>query len=212
MKTTCAADGCPNNAEVSIQGKRYCNKHYLRIRTHGTTELPPRKRASQVIETGDGTAIIKTAKGDEIIIDSVDAEMARNHSWCLSVSGYPVSRIDGRVVRLHRHIMDVTDKKTVVDHKDGNPLNNKRSNLRVCTAMQNAKNLKKKITNTSGYTGIRKTDHGRFNARITVNRKEIHIGNFETIEEAKKARIETEKRLHGEFGITRSRRRLAEHA
>ena len=53
--------------------------------------------------------------------------------------------------------------------------------------------------NTSGVAGVSKTSSGRWRARITVNRKEIRIGTYDTIEEAIAARKDAEVRYYGEF-------------
>lgn len=49
-------------------------------------------------------------------------------------------------------------------------------------------------------SGIRVTPFGKYNVRITCDRKEIHVGNYDSFEEAKQARIEAERKYYGEFG------------
>lgn len=88
---------------------------------------------------------------------------------------------------LHRVILNVKDSKTMVDHIDGNPLNNSRANLRLASYSQNSFNRGKTSLNTSGYKGIWKRNDGRLKcwvAEISYNNKNIKIGSFYTKEEA----------------------------
>lgn len=88
----------------------------------------------------------------------------------------------------------------IIDHIDGNKLNNKIENLRQCTTNQNAYNSKKPITNTSGFKGVswhknRKT----WQASIRVNAKLKYLGSFDTPELAHEAYKKSALDLHGEF-------------
>ena len=90
----------------------------------------------------------------------------------------------------HRIIMKCP-KGLTVDHKDNNPLNNIRSNLRICTQKQNCKSQKIPKNNTSGYKGVsfdtwsfKKNLKRCWIARIKVERKNINLGRFLTKEQA----------------------------
>ncbi len=184
---------------ANYQGKFYCNKHWQRLYYHGTTELQGRKIRSK-FEIVGGICKIITSGGAEIIVDAEDYEKVKNHSWCLNKLNYPVSRMsNNKLIRLSRFLLDLDNPNLVIDHINGNILDNRRANLRLCTNTQNARNCKLSKNNTSGYPGVRMTSHGRYNARITFNRKGIHIGNYATFEEAVKARKEAEKKYFGEF-------------
>lgn len=101
--------------------------------------------------------------------------------------------------RIHRIILGLTDNRLVVDHKNGNPLDNRRENLRVCLQSQNAKNRgKSEGVYTSKFKGVFfKKD--KWMAKISTNYKAIHIGSFETEEDAAKAYNNAAEKLHGEF-------------
>jgi hypothetical protein len=87
-----------------------------------------------------------------------------------------------------------------VDHKNGDPLDNRRCNLRLCNSRQNAWNHKIASNNTSGVTGVFQIKKsGRWLAHITVNRVKIRLGNFILKEDAIRARREAELRYFGEF-------------
>ena len=84
-----------------------------------------------------------------------------------------------------------------IDHKDGDSLNNKKNNLRIANQAENCKNLSKYSSNTSGQTGV--SFHKRINkwqSRIKVNKKDIHLGYFDNIDEAIIARKEAEKKYN----------------
>ncbi len=184
---------CGDPFRCHFDGLPYCNKHYLKMKFYGTTEKVSRNK-NTIVDNGDHCVIL-TAKGEHIFIDKNDIELAQEHSWCVDMRGYVVSNVKSRT--LHRHILGLKDPSITVDHIDGNKLNNRRSNLRACEQALNGKNLKKKKTNTSGYPGVRQTKSGTYNVRITVNRKEIHVGNFDTFEEAVSQRKAAEVKYYG---------------
>lgn len=77
-----------------------------------------------------------------------------------------------------------------VDHIDQNPLNNKLSNLRLVTPAENARNRPLRADNTTGCTGVfRYKKYNNWVAKFRVNGKDVHIGYFDTFEEAKAARL-----------------------
>lgn len=110
---------------------------------------------------------------------------------------YCVCMISGQEIRLHRLVMDAFPAD-LIDHEDGNGLNNVRSNLRVATNEQNAQNRK---TNT-GRTAKGVVFHsksGRWHAHIRHKGVKKHIGSFSTQELAQDAYNAKAKELFGEF-------------
>jgi hypothetical protein len=86
------------------------------------------------------------------------------------------------------------------DHKDGNPTNNRWSNLRDATRNQGVMNTRKRSDNTSGYKGVwfeKRRSH--WVAEIEANGTKHYIGAFPTAEIAKAARDKAARRLHGAF-------------
>ena len=76
----------------------------------------------------------------------------------------------------------------IIDHEDGDGLNNRKSNLRCVNSVGNSRN-RRKGSPRSGHTGVSwRKDRCRWRARITVNRKIIHLGLFKEIEDAVYAR------------------------
>lgn len=87
---------------------------------------------------------------------------------------------------MHREILGEQCAGFEVDHINGNRLNNRRENLRIATRSQNASNRPKYYSSgLSKYKGVRKVKgRSKWSARIFVDGKEIHLGQYETEEEA----------------------------
>jgi len=120
----------------------------------------------------------------------------------VTVSGSGESRVR-RSVAMHREILelDVSDNR-LVDHRDGNGLNNTRSNLRICDATRNAFNNKRQLP-PSGFRGVhfdRAT--GKWVAQIKIDGTKRHIGGFRTPEEAGRAYDAAVIAVAGEFAVT----------
>ena len=103
--------------------------------------------------------------------------------------------------RLHRVIMGLErNDDRVIDHIDGNGMNNKKQNLRICSQQENGLNRKKYETNISGYKGVGYHKvMGKWQARIQYKNKRIRIGYFETPEKAYEAYKKKATELFGEF-------------
>ncbi len=142
----------------------------------------------------DNCIVLMTNKNQEIIIDRDDFDFVRQHKWCVSKTGYAVANICGKVTKMHRFILGITDKNKIIDHKNRNKLDNRRENLRFCTPQQNSMNC----SPTKGRKlpigiSMSSSKHPKYRARIMVNRKEIRLGNFDLLEDAVLARKEGEK-------------------
>lgn len=136
------------------------------------------------------------------IVDLDDVEKVRGIAWTLDPRGYVAGRPAGfkTSTTLHRWlILDGANGGPVVDHRDGDKLNNRRVNLRQCSQADNAKNTRLGRNNTSGAKGVSQDANGRWRARIWKDRKEIRVGTFNTIEEAQTAYDKAATELHGEF-------------
>jgi hypothetical protein len=96
--------------------------------------------------------------------------------------------VDGKHYSLHRVAWLLSYGQWpdgLIDHINGNPLDNRLCNLRVVNHTQNRRNSKRPITNKSGFKGVCfEKKPRRWRAYVYVNRKRIHIGYFDTPEEA----------------------------
>lgn len=139
------------------------------------------------------------------MVDDEDYEFINQWRWVKNNFDYAqrgVKRPDGggTTLIMHRVIMGAK-KGEFVDHIDGNPFNNQKSNLRLCTHGQNTKNKKRGKNNTSGFKGV--TAHkSKWRAMITMEGKTIHLGLFDTAEEAATAYDDVAKQLYGEYANT----------
>lgn len=153
---------------------------------------------------------IPLTKGYAAFIDDEDADLATHRYWA-SVCGpnhvyaQRYIRKDGKPanIMLHREVaarMGEIPPGYVVDHKDGNTLNCRRSNLRSIPHKQNIRNVAGASKHSaSGILGVNyRAKRGNWRAYIVVDRKYIHLGTFGTVEEATEARAAGE-RLH--FGV-----------
>lgn len=125
---------------------------------------------------------------------------ARHMTWHLH-KGYVATTVgSGKKAKryyLHRLLM-ASNPRLVVDHKNGNPLDNRTRNLRLATVSQNGANVPKLSTNKSGLKGVVK--HGdRFRAYIHKNRKTKYLGTFDTAKEAACEYDKQAKKLFGRF-------------
>jgi hypothetical protein len=88
-----------------------------------------------------------------------------------------------------------------VDHINGNTLDNRRSNLRVCTHAENMRNRRKNSNSSSGYKGVFWDNHyKKWSSYIRVNNKRIYLGRFDDSKVAYEAYVAASKKYHGEFG------------
>jgi hypothetical protein len=100
---------------------------------------------------------------------------------------------------MHRVIMNPI-KGFVVDHVNGLPLDNRKENLRICTAAENNRNQKQRINNKSGYKGVHwKKLKNKWYSEIKYKNKSIHLGCFINIIDAARAYNEAAIKYHGEF-------------
>ena len=150
-----------------------------------------------------GVAIVSLSRGFETTIDIEDVPTVSGYRWCVLIHhqtghAYAVRFERGKCFLMHRVLLGVEDGRWV-DHEDANGLNNRRSNIRVATPSQNSANMVATRLNKIGVKGVHKVPSGRFVASIKPGRKTIHLGTFDTAEEASAAYIGAAKVLWGEF-------------
>ena len=134
----------------------------------------------------------------EILLDDEDYERLQkdfdNMKWCVSKcrnSLYAQKRFNKKIVHLHRYIMNFPNG--IVDHINHNTLDNRKENLRVVSNADNLRNGNIRVNNKTGVNGVYfRKDRNKYVARIKVNYKDINLGHFDTLEEAKKVRKEAE--------------------
>lgn len=101
---------------------------------------------------------------------------------------------------LARLLVGVFDSNTKVDHINGNPLDNRKENLRKASQTQNCQNRRKTLRPCkSKYKGVVKRNNGSWQASIKFNKQYQCLGTFIKEEDAAQAYNEAALKYHGEF-------------
>lgn len=144
---------------------------------------------------------IVLTNGQHAKVDSRFAYL-KKYKWRLH-KGYPVhdfyERGDRKTTAMHRLVIETPDGK-VTDHINGDKLDNRRANLRVCSQRNNCRNRGAQSNNRSGYKGVSwNRTLSKWVAQISINGKQTYLGLFENIEEAAHKYDEVATKHHGEF-------------
>ena len=173
-----------------------------------TVEKRTRGKSLGIVSECGAYVTFWLADGRPFIVDAEDAAFVAQHKWRGSGKGnnYPAGRVHGKDVKLHRVLAGVTDPCVMVDHRDRNPLNARRSNLRIATSRQNAVNHSHK-PGASGLNGVRQRGK-TWTAFCHLNNKQFHCGTYSTAKDAATARDAVMRAIHGDFAATNERRGL----
>ena len=195
----CSVEGCNGKH----YGKGYCNKHYQQIRKYGEIRRTKEDLNEIVLYKDYAEIILYNKESVEIArtkIDLDDIDKVKEYKWHLNDNGYVRGNVGNeRMEYLHRFLLNIQGN-VIIDHINGNPLDNRKCNLRIATPTQNNMNMKKRSDNISGYKGVGwQKKRNKWRARITINKKTIELGYFNTIEEAIKARQKAEEEYFGEY-------------
>jgi hypothetical protein len=138
-------------------------------------------------------------------VDDEDYQRIKDIAWYIDKSKRQFYlkakiRVNGKLkgISMHRYIMNFPKKG--IDHKDGNGLNNKKNNLRICTNKQNSRNSQMPTRNTTGFKGVRfAKKEQKYHARVVVNGNMISGGLYTNILRAAKKYNEMALQYFGEF-------------
>lgn len=109
--------------------------------------------------------------------------------------------ITNKTILMHREILGAK-KGDIIDHKNGDPLDNRACNLRLCTSKQNSRNSKIHKNNTTGYKGIvLHKPTGKYHSRIVLDGKKLSLGYFDNPVDAALAYDKKALELFGEFAF-----------
>lgn len=137
------------------------------------------------------------------LIDLDDYDKISKFCWYETNHKYLMTRISEtrKQILLHRFIIfgdTISDKQ--VDHINRNTYDCRKSNLRECLPIENSRNKGISTLNTSGFTGVSfSKQYNKWRAFVTINKKYISLGYYNTKEEAIKARLNGELEYYGEF-------------
>jgi hypothetical protein len=143
---------------------------------------------------------IPLTHGEVALVDDEDFEWLSKFSWrvvddprnnTLYAAASPIT--------MHRIILGSDGAEaSLVDHENGNGLDNRRENLRMATASQNQGNRRLNRNSTSGYKGVSRRN-GRWTARIKMKGRSTYLGTWDTPEEAAEAYDSKAREYFGEF-------------
>jgi hypothetical protein len=133
------------------------------------------------------------------IVDAEDYDWLNQWKWSYSRYAIRTTKEDRRTISMHRFIMDAPEGMEV-DHINGDKLDNRRCNLRICTHQQNTCSRHRSTKKSSKYQGVSwNKEHKKWVAQIGINGKRINLGRFLLEEDAARAFDKAAKELHGEF-------------
>jgi hypothetical protein len=145
---------------------------------------------------------IRLTRNLHAIVDAADYEWLKRYKWHAFGSPkkrtfYAARNVAHQVVFMHRAIMNPPQGK-VVDHYNGNGLDNRRCNLRICRAAENSRNMAKRAGTRSRFIGVY-PHRDKWYVNVTCNGEDHYGGLFDDEVEAAKARDALALRLHGPY-------------
>ncbi len=157
--------------------------------------------------------LIPLTQGQSVKVDNRDYAWLSGFKWCAYRRSNTVARFYAvrstskfGIVYMHRMILGLgRGDHRESDHINGNGLDNRRNNLRICNHSENLRNLTAKKHSKTGFKGVffyqrRPTHSPKWISEIRVNGKTTRLGSYFTSpEDAAKAYDEAAIRLHGEF-------------
>lgn len=143
--------------------------------------------------------------GEKCLIDNDDYEKIKSFKWhklsvrngkLLYAQAWNYENDKPHKILLHRLILNCANGE-IVDHINGNGLDNRKSNLRIVDGFKNLLNSKKPISNTSGYKNLRfRSDRNTWSVEFSVNKKRVFRKTFKTFHEALAMRDIVQSNLH----------------
>jgi len=150
----------------------------------------------------EGARLIPLTQGRFAIVDAEDYDRLSEHKWhvmkCVRTE-YAGSYQDGKYILMHRVLLNAPHHR-IVDHRDGNGLNNRKHNLRLCTHQENLYNQRPRLGGTSRFRGVcwRKTRR-KYETKIQKNGKRYSLGYYHDETEAAVVYDIKAMELFGEF-------------
>lgn len=153
---------------------------------------------------------IPLTQGKQAIVDAADYEWLMQWKWCATERKHTWYAVRNQAsaetkhkkssILMHRQILGLSSRAELADHRDGNGLNNTRSNLRAATTQQNSFNSRKHRDSTNHLKGV--YWHARakkWMASVCKDGKQIYLGLFTRPEDAAAERRKHAEILHGTF-------------
>ncbi|MCA1021469.1 HNH endonuclease [Halobacillus litoralis] len=186
-------------------GDLLCKKHRRQLDKYGRFKDRLTTDGNKIVVNQNYAEVYlynnKGEVADIALIDVSDIDRVKKYNWHLNNSCYVHANTPEGKLSLHRLVTDCPEDE-VVDHINRNTLDCRKSNLRICTQLENNKNASLRKDNTTGVRGVtqdNKYPNKPFLAYIQSNKKMYRLGRYETLEEAKSVRRKAEKEMYKEF-------------
>jgi hypothetical protein len=163
-----------------------------------TTTIVTPAAASATAPPG-AMAVALNTPGRFAIVDDNDFEFVSRFGWYIAGRRYAGTKIDGNLVLMHRLVMGAQPSDEV-DHRNGDPLDNRTANLRFCLHRLNMANRGPASTNKWGYKGVyKRQERESWRAKIKVSGRAIQLGDHRSPEDAARAYDKAAREHFGEF-------------
>ena len=149
---------------------------------------------------------IPLTQGKITIVDDEDYERLAKHKWFADEDhggrAWRAMRHERNAcIQMGREILGAPDGM-YVDHINGDPLDNRRSNLRLCTPMENSRSRRKNLRSSSQYKGVHwNTERRRWIAQIKINYRKVKLGRYERELDAARAYDRAALEHFGAFAV-----------
>jgi hypothetical protein len=178
------------------------------IAGHHAKHLAALSRATpeHLILDGLQSVRLPLSKGMFTLIDEDEYEHLSSYFWCaqgpMGDGRFYATRKEGsQLIYMHREILGLLpgDPRQGDHRKPNSTLDNRKSNLRIATQLQNTWNSRTRRNSSTGLKGAYPYYRGGFYSHITVNKKVIYLGHFQTAEDAHATYCDAAVKYHGEF-------------
>ena len=207
----CRCLDCNKEKIVYIQNVIYEKSKSCGCKTKVETAYNINKKYNEYELLNNVVRVYINNKKDKIMLcDLEDWELLKSYYWIENPHGYATAVDNHKIIKFHRKVLNVDDPKIFVDHINGDRLDNRRINLRLCSNQENSFNRDKNSNNTSGYKGVYfDKDRNKWRSVIQYNGKSIKSPKrYDTPEEAYEWYMEKSNELFGEYSVFNSRKEL----
>ena len=204
LKYYCNCDCGNTNVEIIGEKLRSGHTKSCGCLKSETTRLI-RKKYNKYNLLGDYGVGISSNTNNKFYFDLEDYDKIKDYCWNEDNNGYMSTHINkNEVIYMHRLVMNAK-KGEIIDHKEHNKRDNRKSKLRVGTQSNNMMNTSPRKDNTSGVIGVSLDKrNNRWVAEIMVDKNKINLGSYKTKEEAANKRLEAENKYFGNWSYKNS--------